>query len=967
MRQTLSITRKELNGYFGSPMALIFIGTFLAATLFSFFWIDTFFARGIADVRPLFGWMPVSMIFLVAALTMRQWSEEQRSGTLEVLLTLPVAQVQLVLGKFLAVLALVGVALALTLSLPITVSIVGNLDWGPVAGSYLASILLAAAYAAIGLFVSSRTDNQIVALIATALLCGVLYLVGSSGVTGFVGDSAAGILRGMGAGSRFESIERGVIDLRDLVYYLSLTGLFLTLNVLSLDSKRWSKGEQTQRYRRGMVVMAVLIGANLVALNVWLYPLYGLRVDLTAQREYSLSETTRDMLGGLTEPLLIRGYFSERTHPLLAPLVPRIEDMLREYQIASRGMIELDLIDPADDPEKEAEANQTYGIQPMAFQVTDRYEASVINSYFQLLIRYGDQHVVLSFEDLIEVQPGRSGQVEVGLRNLEYDLTRSVKKVLYGFQSVDAVLAAMDEPVQLTVFVTPDSLPEWLAEAPATIEKVAREIAAGSNGKFTYQIINPDAPDSPITRQQLWDHYGLQPIAVSFFSDQTYYLHMVLQIEDAGQLLYPTGTLSEADVRTTIESALKRTSTGFLKVVGIWTPPSLPTQDMFGQIQEPLSSWRTVPEYLRENYEVRSIDLTQEVPADVDVLVVIAPQAMSDRERFAIDQYLMRGGAVVVAAGNYGIALDYFTGSLALQPLEENLREVLAHYGIEVEASLVMDPQNERFPQYVTRQVGGFQVREIQAIDYPFFVDIRSGGMDRESPIVSNLTAVTLNWASPLVVDEAANAERQVDVLLRSSEQSWLRTNTDIQPNFELYPDLGFAREGEAQSYPLAVAVQGAFESYFKGQPAPAPEPTGEAGWESALGEPAAGVIETSPESARLVVIGSAEFVDDLIFSISSSLSRDRYLNTLQFVQNVVDWSVEDLDLLEIRSRGTTTRLLSPMTESQQSLWEGTNYGVALLALVAIGVVWNVRRRNEQPIELEPVEGETIAATEEEG
>jgi len=692
-----------------------------------------------------------------------------------------------------------------------------------------------------------------------------------------------------------------------------------------------------------------------------------LRVDLTAQREYSLSETTRDMLGGLTEPLLIRGYFSERTHPLLAPLVPRIEDMLREYQIASRGMIELDLIDPADDPEKEAEANQTYGIQPMAFQVTDRYEASVINSYFQLLIRYGDQHVVLSFEDLIEVQPGRSGQVEVGLRNLEYDLTRSVKKVLYGFQSVDAVLAAMDEPVQLTVFVTPDSLPEWLAEAPATIEKVAREIAAGSNGKFTYQIINPDAPDSPITRQQLWDHYGLQPIAVSFFSDQTYYLHMVLQIEDAGQLLYPTGTLSEADVRTTIESALKRTSTGFLKVVGIWTPPSLPTQDMFGQIQEPLSSWRTVPEYLRENYEVRSIDLTQEVPADVDVLVVIAPQAMSDRERFAIDQYLMRGGAVVVAAGNYGIALDYFTGSLALQPLEENLREVLAHYGIEVEASLVMDPQNERFPQYVTRQVGGFQVREIQAIDYPFFVDIRSGGMDRESPIVSNLTAVTLNWASPLVVDEAANAGRQVDVLLRSSEQSWLRTNTDIQPNFELYPDLGFAREGEAQSYPLAVAVQGAFESYFKGQPVPAPEPTGEAGWESALGEPAAGVIETSPESARLVVIGSAEFVDDLIFSISASLSRDRYLNTLQFVQNVVDWSVEDLDLLEIRSRGTTTRLLSPMTESQQSLWEGTNYGVALLALVAIGVVWNVRRRNEQPIELEPVEGETIAATEEEG
>jgi ABC-2 type transport system permease protein len=442
---------------------------------------------------------------------------------------------------------------------------------------------------------------------------------------------------------------------------------------------------------------------------------------------------------------------------------------------------------------------------------------------------------------------------------------------------------------------------------------------------------------------------------------------MVLQIGDAGELLYPTGTLSEADVRTTIESALKRASTGFLKVVGIWTPPAQPTQDMFGQIQEPLSSWLTVPEYLRENYEVRSIDLTQEVPADVDVLVVIAPQGMSDRERFTIDQYLMRGGAVVVAAGNYGITLDQFAGGLALQPLDGSLRDMLAHYGIDVQESLVMDPQNERFPVPVMRQVGAFQVQEIQAIDYPFFVDIRPEGMDRQSPVVSNLAAVTLNWASPLVVDEAANTERQVDVLLRSSAQSWSQTDTNIQPNFELYPELGFASQGERQSYPLAVAVQGVFESFFKGKPVPAVEPVGQAVEGSALSEPAAGVIEASPESARLVVIGSAEFVDDVVFSISASLSRDRYLNTLQFVQNVVDWSVEDLDLLGIRSRGTASRILSPMTENEQSVWEGANYGVALLALVAIGVVWSVRRRNEQPIELDPAGGEKVAATEEEG
>src|SRR5210317_167394 len=123
MKQSLSITRKELEGYFGSPMALIFVGAFLAVTLFSFFWVDTFFARGIADVRPLFNWMPLLMVFLVAALTMRQWSEEERSGTLEMLLTLPVSAIQLVLGKFLAVMALVAISLILTIFLPITVSI----------------------------------------------------------------------------------------------------------------------------------------------------------------------------------------------------------------------------------------------------------------------------------------------------------------------------------------------------------------------------------------------------------------------------------------------------------------------------------------------------------------------------------------------------------------------------------------------------------------------------------------------------------------------------------------------------------------------------------------------------------------------------------------------------------------------------------------------------------------------------
>jgi ABC-2 type transport system permease protein len=961
-KQSVSITRKELESYFGSPMALIFVGVFLAVTLFSFFWVDTFFARSIADVRPLFRWIPVLMIFLVAALTMRQWSEEERSGTLELLQSLPVSAAQLVIGKFLAVMALVAVALGLTIFLPITVEILGNLDWGPVIGGYLAALLLAASYTAIGLFVSSRTDNQIVALILAVLLCGLFYLVGTRGVTEFFGDTVAEILRAIGSGSRFESIERGVIDLRDLLYYLSLTGIFLTLNGASLHSKRWSAGEQTQPYRRAVTLTSILVVVNLVLANAWAFPLHAqaLRLDLTEGRQYTLSQTTRDLLSNLQEPLLVRGYFSEKTHPLLAPLVPEIRDMLREYDVAGGDRMELEIIDPAEHPELEAEANQTYGITPSPFQVSGRYEQSVINSYFDILIRYGDQNVVLNFQDLIEVQSS-GGNVDVRLRNLEYDLTSAIKKVVYGFQSVEAVLAALEEPAELTVYLTPETIPEQFSDIPATIEEVAGKIADQSSGKFAYTVVNPDAADSPVTRQQLYDQYEIQPFATSLFSSESYYMHMVLQVGDQERVIYPSGEMTEADIRSSIENALKRSSPGFLQVVGLWTPSTQPQQNMMGQTQQPISSWQQIRESLAQEYEVRRIDLSNgQVPDAVDVMVLVGPQRMTDKDRFAIDQYLMRGGAVIVAAGNYGIQVDPMRGGLGLKPLEGNLREMLDHYGISVEQSLVMDPQNEPFPVQTTRNVGGTQVREIQAIDYPFFVDIRQDGMASDSPIVSNLPAVTLNWASPIIVDEEKNASRQVTKLLQSSPQSWTRTDTNIQPDFNAHPELGFPVSSEQERHTLAVSMQGSFESFFKDKPSPfAEEESAEGESQEQSGTPtptpppsSLATIETSPETSRLIVIGSVEFVDDIVFDLSSSLTQDRYLNSLQFMQNSVAWCTEDLDLLSIRSRGTQTRVLAPLGEGEQSFWEGANYVVALLALVVIGIVWN--RRKEEPMELLP-------------
>lgn len=941
-------------------MALIFIGAFLAATLFSFFWIDTFFARGIAEVRSLFRWMPLLLVFLVAALTMRQWSEEQQTGTLEILLTLPVRAWQLVLGKFISVLILVLLALALTLGLPFTVNMLGDLDWGPVIGGYVAAILMAAAYIAIGLFISSRTDNQIVALMLTAAVCGLFYFIGTRGLTDFFGEQIGSILRALSTSSRFESIERGVIDIRDLVYYLSLALLFLSLNVLSLDSKRWSLGHQTANYRFNANLVPLLLAINLVLTNLWLYPMNGIRVDLTEDQQYTLSDTTKDLLGTLREPLLLRAYFSERTHPLLAPLVPRIRDMLNEYEVAGGNTITVEVVDPAQNPELEAEAAQSYSIRPTPFQVAGRYESGLVNAYFDILVRYGDQSEVLNFRDLIEVEPFRDGEVDVRLRNLEYDLTRAIKKTVFGFQNIEDILAGLPDGANLTLYITPDTLPEDLAEVRGTIESVANDLTEESGGQFTLSVVNPLDPNSGVTPQQLLDTYNMQPFATDFFSNETFYLHMLLQAGEDTALIYPSGDMTESDVRTSIESTLKRASPGFLKVVGTWTPvigPD-PTMAQFGQTQQPpFSTWNTMSQQLGQEYEVRPVDLSSgQVPADIDVLVVVAPQGMDDVARFAIDQYLMRGGSLLVAGSTFRPAPDPFTGALALQPIEGGLRDMLLHYGVDVQQTLVLDPQNEPFPIQVQRQVGGFTVQEIQSLPYPYFVDVRSDGMSSDSAIIANLPTVTMNWVSPVVVDQATNTEREVMTLLSSTEQSWTSSSLEIQPNTDLYPDLGFAVGAEQASHPLAVSIQGSFVSFFQGKENPlanlSTEPDPQTGQPAASAPAVTGMIEESPATARLIVIGSGDFLNDTVFQISGQISLDRYLNSLQFVQNSVDWSTEDLDLLTIRSRGTYARLLDPLAVEDQSFWEYLNYGIALIALLIIGLLWASGRQSERPMRL---------------
>ncbi|NEX20313.1 ABC transporter permease subunit [Thiorhodococcus mannitoliphagus] len=963
MGEVTRVARRELAAFFGSPVAYIFIGTFLAVCLFVFFWVDAFFSRNIADARPLFEWMPVLLIFLCAALSMRLWSEERRAGTLETLLTLPVATPKLVLGKFLAALGLVAIALALTLPLPITVSLLGPLDWGPVIGAYLATLLLAAAYLSIGLFISSRTDNPIVALIGSALVCGVFYLLGSPALTSLVGHSGGEILRLIGSGSRFESITRGVIDLRDLYYYLSIVGAFLALTVYSLERLRWAEHAASPRRHHRWTLITGLTVANLIAANLWMQGVTNVRTDLTEGNLYTISDATRNYLGQLQEPLLIRGYFSAETHPLLAPLVPQLRDLLEEYQIAGKGKVRVEIVDPQQSPELEREAGEQYGIRPVAFQTASKYQSAVVNSYFDILVKYGDQFETLGFQDLIDVKVRSETDLDVRLRNPEYDLTRTIKKVLYGYQGGGDVFTNISKPLQLKGYISPaDQLPEPLPALRADLESVLSELQAQAPDTFSFEIQDPGAGDGSLAKT-IQEEYGFEPLVISLLDPTPFYFYMVLEGDDQRIPIPLPEALDRAGLSRAIEAGIKRFAPGVMRTVALYTPTPAPTNPYMGGPQG--GDYGLLQQSLQESFSLRDTDLSSgQVPEEADLLMVVGPEALDEKQQFAIDQFLMQGGTVILAASSFNI--DLGGGSISARKAPTGLEDWLDHQGIRLEPSLVLDPQNTPFPIPVQRDVGGFVVQEIQTLDYPYFPDVRSDGLAEDNGMTSNLGQITMNWSSPITIDAEKNASRAITKLIRSSASAWTSDSAEMQPDFEAHGGLGFPVGDDEGRKLLAVAVEGRFQSPFAGKPSPllpdasvAPadeaedadtaDPTATADEpETAQAPVISGVVESSPESARLILIGSSSFLTDTAISLANEATQTRYLKPIELVQNAVEWSLEDRGLLALRGRGQFSRMLEPVGQQTRLFWESLNYVLALAGLALVYLLYRQSRARRE-------------------
>jgi len=235
MSPALVISKREIRTYFNSPVAYIVVTVF--TIVFGFFFFNNVFVEKQADMRGFFSLAPLMFCFFAPAITMRLLAEEKGSGTIELLITMPVRDWEVVVGKWLAAMALLATTLLLTLVFAVTVAKLGPLDKGPALGGYFGLLLLGGTYVSIGVMASSFTRNQVVALIIAFGICFPLFLFGK--ILPFVPEKLQGIVAFLSTDTHFENVSRGVIDTRDLVYYASVIAVTLLIATTSLESRKW--------------------------------------------------------------------------------------------------------------------------------------------------------------------------------------------------------------------------------------------------------------------------------------------------------------------------------------------------------------------------------------------------------------------------------------------------------------------------------------------------------------------------------------------------------------------------------------------------------------------------------------------------------------------------------------------------------------------------------------------------------
>lgn len=383
MKPIWTIARRELKAMFDHPTGYILLVVFLVVNDYLFF--RSAYLNGVATLRPMLDLMPWILLFLVPAVTMRSLAEDLRSGTLEVVLAQPITEVQLLAGKYCGQVLFLWIAFALTIPVPLGLSLGADLPAGVLVAQYVGSGLLVAGLSGVGVFASSVTRNQITAFILAVAMMFPLILVGMDPVILGLPPGLSVIAQNLGVLSHFDNIARGVIDLRDVVYFATLAGVFLTFAYLSLMRRKLAHGGAAVRR---LQLGTVLLATTLVVVNLFGQHIGG-RLDLTPGRMYTLSPATKQILRNLDDLVTIKLFVSKELPTQVALLKRDVDDLLSDMQRVGGSNVRVVTLTPGNDSVAASDAH-ALGIPEIQFNVVGEAEFQVKSGFFGLAIQYAD-------------------------------------------------------------------------------------------------------------------------------------------------------------------------------------------------------------------------------------------------------------------------------------------------------------------------------------------------------------------------------------------------------------------------------------------------------------------------------------------------------------------------------------------------------------------------------------------------
>ncbi len=413
-RLSKAVLKRELSGYFSSPSGYVFITLFVFLSAIAAFWQEAFFANNLANLGQLNNFFPYLLIFLIPAITMTMWAEEKRNGTDELLLTLPATDFEIVVGKYLAALAIYTVALLFSLSHVFVLLWLGSPDLGLLFSTYFGYWLMGAALLALGMVASLLTDNLTVAFILGAVLCAVPVFINDAGV--ILSGGLGRLAEGLSFREQFRDPANGVISLSSLLYFVGFTAAMLYLNVALLGRRHWPTGKDAVRLGRHYALRGVALVVAVGALTIFADRIGG-RVDLTAEQIHSLSDDTVELLENLDteKPVFIQAFLSPEVPRSYVQTRTNIMNLLREFDSEGGDRVHSRIVMTEKYTPEAREAQERYNISAKDLPIWEQTAGGTNAIFMGIAFSAGAEEFVIPFFD-------------AGLP-VEYELMRSVRVV----------------------------------------------------------------------------------------------------------------------------------------------------------------------------------------------------------------------------------------------------------------------------------------------------------------------------------------------------------------------------------------------------------------------------------------------------------------------------------------------------------------------------------------------------------